>query len=138
MIYNRSELCEIDHSLIINDKIMRIYTCLNMDKTSILHQFEYFEVCMGKSSNNNLTSTLISINSPEYIEYQLDDFDSKFEDPIIIRHLTKDEIGYLIKILTKNNNEIWKSILKSKNQYYEEEYYSLDLPIPDYTKLPPY
>lgn len=135
MIYNRSELCEMDHSLIINDKIMRIYTCLNMNK-EILHQFEYFEVCMGNSSNKTLTSTLISINSPEYIDYQLDDFDPEFEDPVNIRHLTKDEIEYLIRILTRNNNEIWKSILKSKNQYYEEEYYSLDLPIPDYTKLP--
>ncbi len=135
MIYNRSELYEIDHSLIINDQIMRIYTCLNMNK-EILHQFEYFEVCMGNSSNKTLTSTLISINSPDYIEYQLDDFDPEFEDPVIIRHLTKEEIKYLIRILTRNNNEIWKSIIKSKNQYYEEEYYSLDLPIPDYTKLP--
>ena len=76
----------------------------------------------------------ISIRSSEYIEFYFDDAEEK--DLLYIYKLSDIEKEQLMNILSSDNNQVWRNIMFEKNEFFDRDVYSYNIPIPDYTRLP--
>lgn len=114
------ELEESDYSFIYYDGIYRLLSCINESG-----QETYITII-----KNDIYVCKISIFNPIYIEF-IPDNDYK------IFRLSKEDKSYINDLLRKDNNKLWiKNIYLLNDLYGGREVYSLDLPIPDYMKLP--
>ena len=126
-MYTFDELNEFDNVMVYRNNSISIFSGINFPSKNNL---EYFTI-----KKNDEYMCKISIKEPKYIDFYFKDPQpGEFSKTYKLSDIEKIE---LINILSNNDNEIWKKILEEKNELLEQddEKYSFDLQIPDYTKL---